>query len=84
VLDEPNANLDAEGEAALTQAIRGVRARSGICVVVAHRPSALAAVDFVLLMADRRVQAFGTKEDVLKRILRPVDMGRADQQRRSA
>jgi ATP-binding cassette subfamily C protein len=86
VLDEPNANLDAEGEAALTQAIRGVRTRGGICVVVAHRPSALAAVDFVLFMAGGRVQAFGTKEEVLKRVLRPVDMGHAgaDQRRKSA
>ena len=84
VLDEPNANLDAEGEAALTRAIHGIRARGGICVVVAHRPSALAAVDFVLFMTDGRMQAFGTKEDVLKRILRPVDSSRAHQQRKSA
>lgn len=84
VLDEPNANLDAEGEAALTQAIQRVRLRGGICVVVAHRPSALAAVDFVLLMAEGRMQEFGTKEDVLGRILRPVEVARADQQRKSA
>ena len=42
VLDEPNSNLDSEGEAALTQAIAGVRERGGIVIVVAHRPSALA------------------------------------------
>ena len=52
VLDEPNSNLDAEGEQALTQAILGVRARGGIVVVIAHRPSALAGVDLVLMMAD--------------------------------
>ncbi len=45
VLDEPNSNLDAEGEAALTKAISGVRARGGIVIVIAHRPSALAALD---------------------------------------
>ncbi|KNY20871.1 type I secretion system permease/ATPase [Methylobacterium sp. ARG-1] len=72
VLDEPNANLDAEGEHALTQAILGVRARGGICVVVAHRPNALAAVDHVLIMSDGRVQAFGPKDEVLKRVLRPA------------
>ena len=43
VLDEPNSNLDAEGDEALTRAIVGVRARKGIVVVVAHRPSAIAA-----------------------------------------
>ena len=42
VLDEPNSNLDAEGDEALTRAIQGVRARDGIVVVVAHRPSAIA------------------------------------------
>ena len=73
VLDEPNANLDAEGENALTQAILGVRQRGGICIVIAHRPSALAAVDCVLVMANGRAQAFGPKDDVLKRVLRPVD-----------
>ncbi|WP_244424780.1 type I secretion system permease/ATPase [Methylobacterium nodulans] len=72
VLDEPNANLDSEGENALTQAILGVRQRGGICVVVAHRPSALAAVDTVLVMAEGRAQAFGPKDEVLKRVLQPV------------
>ncbi|MHB2209257.1 type I secretion system permease/ATPase [Methylobacterium sp. CM6257] len=72
VLDEPNANLDAEGEQALTEAIRGVRARGGICVVIAHRPSALAAVDLVLMLADGRMQVFGPKDQVFKRVLRPT------------
>ena len=40
VLDEPNSNLDADGDEALTKAILAVRARGGIVVVVAHRPSA--------------------------------------------
>ena len=70
VLDEPNSNLDSEGENALTQAILNVRRRGGICIVVAHRPSALAAVDLILMMADGRGQAFGPKDEVLKRVLR--------------
>ncbi|MCJ2013600.1 type I secretion system permease/ATPase [Methylobacterium sp. J-076] len=74
VLDEPNSNLDAEGEGALTAAIRGVRQRGGICVVVAHRPSALAAVDLVLMMADGRVQAFGPRDEILTRVLRPTSV----------
>jgi PrtD family type I secretion system ABC transporter len=71
VLDEPNSNLDAEGEDALTGAIRGVRSRGGIVVVVAHRPSGLAGVDHVLLMAEGRAQAFGPKEQVLSVLKRP-------------
>ena len=50
VLDEPNSNLDADGEQALTRAILNVRERGGIVVVIAHRPSALAAVDQVLVL----------------------------------
>jgi ATP-binding cassette subfamily C protein len=72
VLDEPNSNLDAEGEQALTQAILGVRARGGVVVVIAHRPSALAGVDQVLVMADGRMQSFGPKDEVLGRVLRPT------------
>jgi ATP-binding cassette subfamily C protein len=70
ILDEPNSNLDNEGENALTQAILGVRRRGGICVVVAHRPSALAALDLILIMADGRAQNFGPKEEILRRVLR--------------
>jgi ATP-binding cassette subfamily C protein len=69
VLDEPNSNLDSEGEGALTQAILGVRARGGIPVVIAHRPNALAGVDHVLMMAAGRMQAFGPKDEVLKKVL---------------
>jgi ATP-binding cassette subfamily C protein len=72
VLDEPNSNLDQVGEAALTEAILGVRRRYGIVVVVAHRPSALVAVDKVLGLVGGRVQAFGPKDEALRRLLQPV------------
>ncbi len=65
VLDEPNSNLDAEGEEALTKAIIGVRERGGIVVVVAHRPSALAAVDMVGVVQNGRLAAFGPKEEII-------------------
>ena len=71
VLDEPNSNLDAEGEQALTQAIVGVRQRNGIVIVIAHRPSALAAVDLLLAIAGGQPQAFGPKDEVLRKVLRP-------------
>jgi PrtD family type I secretion system ABC transporter len=70
VLDEPNSNLDADGETALTQAMTKVRARGGIVVVVAHRPSALGALDQVLVMNGGKAQAFGPKDEVLPRVLR--------------
>jgi ABC-type protease/lipase transport system fused ATPase/permease subunit len=46
-----------------------LRERGAVVVVVAHRPSAIAACDYVLMMSDGRVQAFGPKEEVLNKIL---------------
>jgi ATP-binding cassette subfamily C protein len=66
VLDEPNSNLDAEGEQALTEAVLGIRARGGIAIVIAQRPSVLASVDHVLVMAEGKVQSFGPRDEVLK------------------
>ncbi|MFN3481934.1 MAG: type I secretion system permease/ATPase [Rhabdaerophilum calidifontis] len=66
VLDEPNSNLDAEGDEALAKAILGVRARGGIVIVVAHRMAALGAVDQVLVLARGSQQAFGPTDEVLK------------------
>jgi ATP-binding cassette subfamily C protein len=69
VLDEPNSNLDAEGDEALGRAIVGVRARGGIAIVVAHRPSAIANVDLLLMMNQGRAQAFGPRDEVLARVM---------------
>jgi ATP-binding cassette subfamily C protein len=72
VLDEPNSNLDAAGDLALTDAIRSVRERGGIAIVIAHRPSALAAVNKVLAMSRGTIQALGPKNEVLKQVLQTV------------
>lgn len=69
VMDEPNANLDAEGEAAVVKAIVSVRERGGVAIVVAHRPSAISVVDMVLVMENGRQRAFGPKDEVLSRVL---------------
>ena len=65
VMDEPNSNLDGEGEEALTQAIRGIKERGGIAIVIAHRPSALVAVDLVAIVQAGRLTAFGKKEEIM-------------------
>src|SRR5262249_13833464 len=67
MLDEPNSNLDAEADEALTRAILGLRARGAITVVIAHRPSAIAGVDYILVMAKGRQVQFGPKEEILSR-----------------
>ena len=66
IMDEPNSNLDGEGEQALTAAIAGIRARGGIAVVVAHRPSALAAVDLVAVVQNGRLVGFGPKDEIIE------------------
>jgi PrtD family type I secretion system ABC transporter len=69
VLDEPNSNLDTEGDEALTRAVRGARERGAVVVVVAHRPIGIEAVDQILVLKDGRMQAFGPKEQVLAQVL---------------
>ena len=69
VLDEPNSNLDADGEAAVSSAIMGIRSRGGIAIVIAHRPSALSATDCVLMIRDGHMHLFGKKEDVLNSLM---------------
>jgi ATP-binding cassette subfamily C protein len=71
VLDEPNSNLDAEGDEALARAVRDLRTRGAIVILVAHRPSALQHVDMILAIANGRQQAFGPKDDVLRKVLEP-------------
>jgi ATP-binding cassette, subfamily C, bacterial PrsD len=71
VLDEPNSNLDSEGDEALTRAVRAARERGAIVVVVAHRPVGIEGVDQILVLKDGRMQAFGPKETVLAQVLQP-------------
>lgn len=70
ILDEPNSNLDVEGDAALAGAILAVRKRGGIVIVVAHRPSALTNIDQILVLANGTVRTFGSREEVLASIVR--------------
>ncbi|MGY3494961.1 PrtD family type I secretion system ABC transporter [Bradyrhizobium sp. USDA 4502] len=70
VLDEPNSNLDHAGDQALQRAILGVRARGGIAVIVAHRPSALENVDLMLAVAEGKAVAFGPKDEVTAKVTR--------------
>ncbi len=65
VLDEPNSNLDADGEVALAAAISGIGVRGGIAVVIAHRPSAIAAVTLLAVMKEGQMLAFGPRDEVL-------------------
>jgi ATP-binding cassette subfamily C protein/ATP-binding cassette subfamily C exporter for protease/lipase/ATP-binding cassette subfamily C protein EexD len=68
VLDEPNANLDQAGEAALAAAIGELKARGAALVIVGHRPSTLARADKILWLNDGRVELFGPRDEVLHKL----------------
>jgi len=68
VLDEPNANLDAEGENALAQAIQNLRRAGSIVIVISHRPNALAALDMAIVLYEGKSIAFGTSKEVFARV----------------
>jgi ATP-binding cassette subfamily C protein len=68
VLDEPNSNLDSEGEAALLQAIAGVKARGAIVILIAHRPTVLSVCDHMLVLANGAQVEFGPREQILRKI----------------
>ncbi|HUI96888.1 MAG TPA: type I secretion system permease/ATPase [Xanthobacteraceae bacterium] len=68
VLDEPNANLDAEGEAALTRAIEIMRNARSIVIVVSHRPSSLSALNMAMVLYEGRSIAFGPREEIFARV----------------
>ena len=70
VLDEPNSNLDAEGDAALANAIQQLKASGCVVVVMAHRPSAIAAVDKIMMLKDGQCVEFGEKAEVLRKVTR--------------
>ncbi|HEY0600451.1 type I secretion system permease/ATPase [Brevundimonas sp.] len=77
VLDEPNSNLDQEGEAALMQAILGAAARGASVVIIAHRAGVLARVDRLLMMREGVVQMEGPREEVLERMRAAAPKGAA-------
>jgi ABC-type protease/lipase transport system fused ATPase/permease subunit len=74
VLDEPNSNLDHAGEAALAEALTSLRSRGTTIVVVTHRPNILTSMDKILVLNAGNVERFGTREEVLAGLVRPVAM----------
>lgn len=71
VLDEPNANLDASGEKAVINAVRAARQNGCTVIVIAHRPSAIAALDSLMMLSEGRCIAFGPRDEVLKQVTQP-------------
>ena len=72
VLDEPNANLDQSGEAALLAALGALRSQAATTVVIAHRPSILRHVDKILVLSPEGPVAFGPRDDILGTVTGPA------------
>ena len=71
VLDEPNSNLDSAGEEALAETLRRAKSAGTTVVVVTQRPALLQCVDKVLVLRQGRVEAYGTPQEVLHRVVKP-------------
>lgn len=70
VLDEPNSNLDITGDEALANAITTMRAKGSVVIVMAHRPSAIAAVNKVMILHNGAMMQFGDKDEVMQAVSR--------------
>lgn len=72
VLDEPNINLDGEGEQALLRALQNIRKLGITCVLVAHRPNLVHNTDKVLILQDGRIKEFGDTRQILGKYVAPA------------
>ena len=69
VLDEPNSNLDNDGNAALNKAIRDYKAEGKAVLIMAHRPAAIQECDVLLMIENGQRKAFGPKDEVLREVV---------------
>jgi len=74
VLDEPNANLDAEGEDALLHALDAMKSNGATVVIVSHKPSIFRAADKMLVLREGRVEMFGPRDQVMARLVKPAEV----------
>ncbi|MEP9396660.1 type I secretion system permease/ATPase [Mesorhizobium sp. KR2-14] len=71
VLDEPSSNLDTVGDLALAECIRRLKEQGCTVVIISHRVATIAAVDKLLVVKDGLVEAFGERDDLMRRFLAP-------------
>lgn len=77
VLDEPNANLDAEGEDALIRAIDAMKTNGATLVIISHKPGVFRSADKILMLREGRVELFGPRDQVMARLVKPAAEVRA-------
>jgi ATP-binding cassette, subfamily C, bacterial len=72
VLDEPSSNLDAEGDAALSECIMQLKKRGTTVVIISHRPSTIGVVDKLLVLREGVAEMFGPRAEIMSRLTRAV------------
>jgi ATP-binding cassette subfamily C exporter for protease/lipase len=83
VLDEPNSNLDDQGEAALVQAVMALKAQRKTVIIITHRTSIIGVVDRILVLRDGTVQAYGPRQEVLSALNQAAQQARAAAQQQA-
>jgi ATP-binding cassette, subfamily C, bacterial len=71
VLDEPNASLDSDGEAALISAVQEMRQQGCTLILITHKTNILAIVDKIMVLAAGQVQGYGTRDEIMSKLLGP-------------
>jgi ATP-binding cassette subfamily C protein EexD len=72
VLDEPNTNLDHEGEVALLETVSRLKAQGATMIIIAHRPSVLRNVDKILVLRNGSIQMFGARNEIMAKLAAPA------------
>ena len=72
VLDEPSSNLDADGDAALTDCILALKRQQTTVVIISHRPATIGVVDKILVLKDGVAEMFGPRAEIMARLTRAV------------
>ena len=71
ILDEPNASLDAEGEAALLNTLQCLKAENKTVILITHKTNILSMTDKILVLANGQVQGFGDRDEIFSKLLAP-------------
>ncbi|MCB2011595.1 MAG: ATP-binding cassette domain-containing protein, partial [Geminicoccaceae bacterium] len=71
ILDEPNANLDAEGEQHLLRVVAYLKSQGTTVIFIAHRPSMLQSADRIILMRDGMIEDDGPRDEIMRKVTRP-------------
>jgi ATP-binding cassette, subfamily C, bacterial EexD len=75
LLDEPNANLDGEGEVAFLNAVLAMKQEGMTVIIVTHKPAMLAHADKVLVMREGLIESFGPRNEIVGKTVRTTGSG---------